>query len=173
MKLLWLFLLLAAPAAADCIPIEEAPNHVGEVTCVTGKVKQVKETESGTWFLNFCDDYRQCPFSVVVFAKDLRHVGEVRTLEGKAIEIHGRIQNYKGRPEIVLREARQLRGEAANIPPLPAAYDAGRKGTHSAGTFKPKKGDPPRQTQRRPRGIKPTPEAGSESGEDEHKDPKP
>lgn len=173
MKLLCLLLLLAAPAAADCLPIEEAPNKVGEVTCVTGLVKQVKETESGTWFLNFCDDYRQCPFSVVVFAKDLKHVGDVRTLEGKTIEIHGRIQNYQGRAEIILREARQLRGESASIPPLPAGYDASRKGTHSAGTFKKKKDDPARRTQRRPRGIKPLPEAGSESSEDEHKDPKP
>jgi DNA/RNA endonuclease YhcR with UshA esterase domain len=99
-------------------------------------VVKVKETQSGTWFLNFCENYRKCPFTVVVFRGNLRDVGDVRQLEGKRIEVHGRIQTYRGRTEIILRDHRQLRGEAAQIPPVPKDFDVQRKGRFSAGSIR-------------------------------------
>lgn len=130
-------LLLAGPvAAAKCIPIEEAPGKIGDETCVRGTVVRVNESQSGTWFLNYCPDYRKCPFTVVVFAKDLRDVGDVRMLLGKTIEVFGKIRLYNDRAEIILRNARQLYGEAARLPPPPKTYDASRHGRHRAGKFK-------------------------------------
>ncbi len=129
--------LLAGPIApADCIAIEEAPAKVGDETCVRGTVVQVNESKGGTWFLNYCDDYRKCPFTVVVFAKDLRDVGDVRMLQGKTIEVFGKIRLYNDRAEIILRNSRQLYGEAAKLPPPPKTYDASRHGRHRAGKFK-------------------------------------
>jgi hypothetical protein len=129
---------LAGPAAfAKCIPIEEAPKKVGDETCVRGTVIAVKESKSGgAWFLNYCADYTKCPFTVVIFAKDLRDVGDVRMLAGKSIEVFGKIRLYNDRAEIILRNARQLYGEAAKLPPPPKTYDASRKARHSAGKFK-------------------------------------
>jgi hypothetical protein len=120
----------------DCIPITEARQHIGKTRCVTGKVVKVTRIPSGTHFLNFCQDYRTCPFQVVVFRGDLKHVGDVRQLEGRIIQIHGDIKDYDGRPEIVLKHASQLKGEAARIPPLPKKYDVENKGRYSAGRFK-------------------------------------
>ena len=128
-------LLLAAMSAAECIPIQRAAQHIGDSECVAGRVFQVSEGPSGTTFLNFCADYRTCPFTVVVFARDLRHVGDVRQLAGKEIQIQGKIQAYDGRPEIVLREARQLRGPLRKLPPLPKDYDVQRRGRYSAGKW--------------------------------------
>lgn len=127
--------LCAAMASAACIPFGEAGKHVGETRCVTGKVVRVKQGTKGVHFINFCEDYRACPFSVVVFARDLKNVGDVRMLEGKIIEIHGSVKQYDGRAEIILRQARQLTGEAAQIPPLPKNYDVEKKGRYSAGKF--------------------------------------
>ena len=135
MKLLPI-LLFSASLAAKCLPMGEAPKHIGDTACVTGKVLTVSESPNGAWFLNFCDDYRQCPFTVVAFARDLRDVGDVRMLAGKEVEIHGKIREYQGRAEIILRERRQLRGESAQIPPLPKDYDVSRHGSYSAGKFK-------------------------------------
>src|SRR5512146_2509560 len=101
--------LLAATAAADCIPIEEAPRKIGETACVSGKVLRVGESRNGNFFLDFCENYRKCPFVVFVPARSLRDVGDVRQLEGKLIEIHGKIQSYGGRAEIVLKAIRQLK----------------------------------------------------------------
>jgi hypothetical protein len=86
-------------------------------------------------FLDFCEDYRVCPFTVVVFPGDLKQVGDIRQLQGKHIEIEGDVKGYDGRAEIVLRRASQLRGDARRIPPLPKEYDVERHGKYSAGTF--------------------------------------
>jgi hypothetical protein len=127
--------LLSSFAWSDCLSFEEARKHVGETKCVTGKVVRVKQGERGVHFLDFCDDFRLCPFTVVIFPRDLKSVGDVRQLTGRMIEIHGQVKEYDGRAEIVLEEYRQLGGAGARIPPLPKNYDVEKKGRYSAGTF--------------------------------------
>ncbi len=129
-------LLTSLSASAECVPYHEAGQYIGETRCVSGKVLRVESGEKGVTYLNFCEDYRTCPFSVVVFAGDLKHVGDVRQLEGRVIEIHGPVKDYDGRAEIILSEARQLKGEFAKIPPLPRNYDVEQKGHYSAGKFR-------------------------------------
>ena len=136
MKLLLATVLFAAAAHGACIPFDQAPDHIGEKTCVTGQVLKVKETRSGTFFLDFCEKYFTCPFTVVVFPSNLRDVGDVRLLQGKSLEIHGQVKHWGGRAEIILKDIRQLKGESANIPPMPKTYDAERRGSFSAGQFK-------------------------------------
>ena len=143
-----LLLLLCSPfARGDCLSFEQAGKHVGEINCVTGKVVRVKQGARGVHFLDFCDDFRLCPFTVVIFAGDLKNVGDVRQLQGKVIEVHGPVKEYDGRAEIILQEYRQLGGAGVRIPPLPKNYDVEKKGRYSAGTFsRPKAG---RQTSKK------------------------
>jgi hypothetical protein len=58
---------LCAPflCASDCIPVQEAGQHVGESKCVAGKVLRVKVGAKGVHFLDFCEDQMACPFTVV------------------------------------------------------------------------------------------------------------
>ncbi len=127
--------LLSACARADCIPFYQASEHVGETKCVAGKVMGVEQGIRGVHYLNFCEDRRVCPFVAVIFASDLKHIGDVRQLQGKSIEVHGDVKLYDGRAEIIVHEPRQLQGEMARIPPLPKNYDVEQKGHYSAGTF--------------------------------------
>ena len=138
MRRLFTALLLAPPlCSAGCLPIQEAPKHIGDTTCIKGKVIKVATSpRSATHFLNFCHDYRTCPFTVVVFARDLANVGDVRFLEGKDIQIYGKINEYQGAAEIILSSFKQLRGEAAKLPPLPKHYDVSTRGNYSSGKFK-------------------------------------
>lgn len=122
-------------AWSDCVAVAEARKHVGEVKCVTGIVVRVEQGARGVHFLDFCDDFRLCPFTVVVFPRDLKSVGDVRQLQGRMVEIHGQVKEYDGRTEIILEEYRQLSGPGASIPPLPKNYDVEKKGRYSAGTF--------------------------------------
>ena len=108
---------LPASAASSSIPITDAAKHVGATKCVTGKVLQVKQGNRSVHFFYFCENYRTCPFTVVVFSGDLKQVGDVRRLEGRQIEIDGEIKSYDGRAEIILSRSSQLRGDAAHIPP--------------------------------------------------------
>jgi hypothetical protein len=125
-----------AATASPCLPITDAGKHIGATKCVSGKVIRVKQGECGTHFFDFCEDYRTCPFTVVVFSRDLKQIGDVRRLEGRQIEIDGEIKSYDGRAEIILSRPGQLRGDAAHIPPLPKDYDVERHGKYSSGTFR-------------------------------------
>lgn len=136
--------------ASDCVPFAEARHHLGKTQCVTGTVVHVKEGNNGVTFLDFCENYETCPFTVVVFQGDLRRVGDVRQLTGRAVEIKGTVEEYDGRAEIVLRHSQQL-GDGASLltplpkdaalaPTLPKDYDVERQGHYSAGSPKrPKK----------------------------------
>jgi hypothetical protein len=134
-----LILLSIASRAAECIPIQEAGQHVGENKCVTGKVVRVKVGTNGVHFLDFCEDQEACLFTVVVFSHDLKDVGDVRRLAGRTIEIRGLVKTYDGRPEIILSRISQIEGGGAMIPPLPKNYDVENRGHYSAGRLHPSK----------------------------------
>jgi hypothetical protein len=135
-KLLLFAMVASSLASAECIPFTDAAKHIGTSKCVSGKVLKVTRLDSGTTFLNFCEDYRTCPFQVVIFRGDLRHVGDVRQLEGRTIEVQGDIKEYDRHPEIILSDSGQLRGAAARIPPMPKGFDVENKGHFSAGSAK-------------------------------------
>ena len=139
---LLLFIAQAAPAqsAPKCIFYTKAKKQIGETVCITGKVLKIGESKrSGTLFMNFCDDYRSCPFTVVVFAKDLEKVGDVKKLEGQTIEIHGKVQEYNGQAEIILNDPEQLRGPVVKAPAPPGKFDAADSGKNSPGSAIPPK----------------------------------
>ena len=90
----------------------------------------------GVHYLDFCDDFRMCPFSVVVFPYDLKNIGDVRELAGKVVEIRGEIKEYDDRAEIILESRKQLAGDSASIPPMPKNFDVEQRGNFSAGKFR-------------------------------------
>lgn len=133
--LIILSLLFPSVTVADCIPFTQAGEHIGENQCISGKVLRVKHGTRGVTYFDFCEDFRVCPFTVVIFPGHLKDIGDVRQLTDKVIEIHGPVKEYDGRAEIVLERFRQLGGAGARIPRLPKNYDVENKGHYSAGTF--------------------------------------
>ena len=93
---------------AGCIDFREAQAHTGQTGCITGRVLRAYTPRSGGTFLDFCPDYRKCPFSGVIFAADRSKFGDLTTLENRQVEIRGPIVSYKGRAEIILRDPEQL-----------------------------------------------------------------
>jgi hypothetical protein len=122
----------------------------------------VKAGSKGVHFLDFCEDQMACPFTVVVFASDLKDVGDVRRLAGRTIEIRGALKLYDGRPEIILRRISQIEGGAAMVPPLPKSYDVENRGHFSAGRLYPSK---------KPAKAKAKPNTTATYGEVEGEDP--
>jgi hypothetical protein len=127
--------LFSSLSFGECIPFTQARDHIGETQCITGTVLRVKSGGRGTTYFDFCQDFRVCPFTVVVFPGHLKDIGDVRALQNRQIEVHGELKAYDGRAEIVLSQLRQLGGSAAKIPKLPKNYDVEQKGHYSAGTF--------------------------------------
>jgi DNA/RNA endonuclease YhcR with UshA esterase domain len=157
-------LCAARASATDCVTFAEARQHIGKTQCIRGTVLHVQGGSNGVTFLDFCEDYETCPFTVVVFPGDLRKLGDVGQLTGRAVAIKGTVEEYNGRAEIILRHPQQL-GDGASLltpfpkdaalaPSLPGEYDVERRGHYSAGTFKhPKKTKTKHKKQSRPTGI--------------------
>jgi hypothetical protein len=107
------FRALEAPAPANplpCVDIRNAGPLVGTSGCVAGLVLRVYSARTGNTFLDFCEDYRACPFSSVIFADDKGKFGDLGSLQGKRVEIRGDVITYQGRAEIVIHDPQQVRG---------------------------------------------------------------
>ena len=150
MRQLLAILALSAACVAACIGIEQAPRRVGAITCVSGKVTRITQGPNGVQYVDFCAEHSQCPFSGVVFAPDLRDVGDIRSLPGKIVEIHGQIREYDGHAEIIVNDARQLRGKDLRLPPVPKAYDVEQRGHFRAGSIYHSKAKKPPKSKRQP-----------------------
>lgn len=96
-------------AEGGCLDFRSAGQHTGENTCVEGRVLRVFTSRSGNTFLDFCADYRNCPFTSVIFVSAHSEFGNLAALEGRNVEIRGEITSYKGRAEIIIRTPQQIR----------------------------------------------------------------
>ena len=93
----------------DCVDIQQAGSHANEQACVTGRVLRAYTSKSGNTFIDFCEDYRTCPFTSIVFASDRSKFGNLQSLQGRQVELRGKIQIYHDQPEIVLKDPSQIR----------------------------------------------------------------
>jgi DNA/RNA endonuclease YhcR with UshA esterase domain len=90
------------------ISAAEAANHYQETAIVTGKVAQVT-IRPKLVFVNLEQKYPQTPMSCVVFARATNQFGDLKRLEGKHVEVRGKIEDYQGKAQIVLTSTNQLK----------------------------------------------------------------
>ena len=86
----------------------EASGHIGETAWVTGKIVEVFTSATNTTFLDYCANYKTCPFTAVIFASDKSKFPNLLQYQGKEITIKGEIKTYQGRAEIILSDPRQI-----------------------------------------------------------------
>lgn len=98
----------AAPVSIGLIDYTEAINHVGDFASVRGKLIDSYISKTGTVFLDFCANYKTCPFSAVIFADDAKTFGDLSRYAGQTITLTGKIVSYEGRAEIVLSNPSQI-----------------------------------------------------------------
>jgi hypothetical protein len=88
-------------SAATCISWTEAAAHIGETTCVRGVVYSAyKDAQSGVFFIDF--DNTRTSFYAVLFKYTWDN------LQGKCVEVSGKIVPYRDRPEVVIESEGQL-----------------------------------------------------------------
>jgi hypothetical protein len=93
----------------SCIDFHDAGSHIGQEACVSGRVQRVFASRASNTFLDFCADYRDCPFTSVIFASDREKFGDLQTLRGRQVEIRGSVTLYNGRAEIIIHGPDQIR----------------------------------------------------------------
>jgi hypothetical protein len=99
----------AAGSASDCVDIQRAGSLIDKKGCVQGMILRVFTARSGNTFLDFCQDYRTCPFTSVIFASDKDKFGDLESLQGKRVEIRGDVISYQDHAEIIIHDPQQVR----------------------------------------------------------------
>lgn len=98
----------AEPATTKTYDYTEAPDHVGEYAAVRGTLVREHVSGSGTVFLDFCANYKSCPFSGVIFADDAQKFGDLSRYAGQTVTLTGAISSYRGHAEIKLSDPSQI-----------------------------------------------------------------
>ena len=94
------------------IPDTEAEKHIGQDVTVEGIVTAVATSRKGNTFINFGGVYPNQTFTGWIPAgTPLATDSSIPTLQGKNIKITGRIELYRGKPEIRVLSKSQITEE--------------------------------------------------------------
>jgi DNA/RNA endonuclease YhcR with UshA esterase domain len=102
---------IAALAFAQTAPTytpSEAAKHVGETATVTGKVDGFHQSGKGNIFLNMGGAYPNQAFTAFIPSGSAGQFSNPQQYEGKTVSVSGKIQLYKGKPEIVVTSPTQI-----------------------------------------------------------------
>jgi hypothetical protein len=91
----------AAPVAID---IKDAANHVDQVVVVSGQVFGYKAL-SGLTLVNLGAAYPDQPLTVVLKGEA---IDVAAGLDGKTIKVTGKVEMYKGKPEIIINDKNKI-----------------------------------------------------------------
>ena len=103
----------SSPASAQGLPeprtpAGEATNHIGKAVVIKGTVAQVTKRDT-IIYLNFEKKFPDQVFTAVIRQGDFAEFADVEKVEGKKVEVDGKVELFKGRPQIVLTKRNQLR----------------------------------------------------------------
>jgi len=98
----------------------EASKHIGDTVLVIDKVYGSKVFENGTTLLNMGGDFPNHLLTLMIRADDKSKFTYQldKQLQGKYILVTGKIVDYKGKPEIVITDPKQIEELRANDPRL-------------------------------------------------------
>jgi hypothetical protein len=107
-----LFLTLAASllGRAQSIAAADAKNHIGEHAKVCGKVASehtASNSRGQPTFINLDSAYPKQVFTLLIWGEDRASIGELPK-DGSRVCVTGRVQEYRGVPEIVVKAKDQL-----------------------------------------------------------------
>jgi hypothetical protein len=110
------FLFANIVFAADTISPEDAINHIGQQATVCGNVSSThfsSRSKGQPTFINLNRPYPNQIFTVLIWGSDRSKFpgAPENYYSNKRICVSGKIQQYKGAPEIVVKSANQISEE--------------------------------------------------------------
>jgi hypothetical protein len=104
------FLAVVHAQTTTFIPANEAAAYVGEYATIEGFVAKVFTSKSENTFLNIGAAYPNQTFTGwIPPASPVNKSPLLSGIEGKQVKVTGRIETYKGKPEIRLNAASHLK----------------------------------------------------------------
>ena len=97
------------PITLETIEVCNARNYIGKEIIVQGKIVQVS-TSKGTTFLNFGSTYpNHCFYGVIFSSSSYKFPENIKGyFEGKIVKMRGVIEEYQGKPQIILENSEQI-----------------------------------------------------------------
>lgn len=107
-----LFLLLyigltALSYSQDTVLSRDAKNFIGETKIVRGIVASIFVSNRGTVLINFDEAHPNATF-IAVIKPGNNGVSYADVKKGSIMTITGKIEDYKGKPEIILNDQSQI-----------------------------------------------------------------
>ena len=90
---------------------EEAAKHVGETATMTDKVDGFHQSGKGNIFLNMGGKYPNQAFTAFIPSGSAAQFPNAQQYDGKTLAVTGKIQLYKGKPEIIVNSPSQISGQ--------------------------------------------------------------
>jgi len=87
---------------------DSAKYYLGSTITICGKVTGTHVGKTGVMKLNFGGKYPDNTFTAVVFADDASKFKGADYYDGNSICVTGKIENYHGKPEVILKTADQI-----------------------------------------------------------------
>lgn len=106
-SLLFLLTISALSYSQDTISTKEAANFIGETKIVRGIVASIFVSNKGTVLINFDEPYPNATF-VAVIKPGNNGVSYADVKKGSIMTITGKIEDFKGKPEIILNDQSQI-----------------------------------------------------------------
>jgi hypothetical protein len=91
------------------IKSDSVKAYVGKEVTIKGVVTEVMVMKSGLAYLNIDGKYPDNKFTALVFKRDAEPFGDLKVWEKKKVEITGKIDDYKGKPQMVLSKPDQIK----------------------------------------------------------------
>jgi DNA/RNA endonuclease YhcR with UshA esterase domain len=89
----------------------DAKTHVGQTVTVEGAVSDVNTVRTGVTFIDLGGKFPDNAFTAVILSDDAGKFPNVAALNGKTVEITGKVVLYKGKPQVVLNDAAQIKAK--------------------------------------------------------------
>lgn len=106
LSFLFLFLISAISFSQDTVSSKDAKNFIGQTKIITGKVASVFVAKSGTVLINFDEKHPNATFVAVI--KPENPVAYDNIKEGSILTVSGTIEDFKGKPEIIIKDVSQI-----------------------------------------------------------------
>lgn len=99
---------IPSPTEDYTVHFSKASDHIGEKFWVWGPVDHVFVSGNNNYFINFCPDFRKCPFSSVIFSENAFKFDDVESWAGSVVYIYGGITTYEGRSQVIIESQEQV-----------------------------------------------------------------
>lgn len=93
---------------SNTIHVCNTQKYYGQEIIVQGKVSGVFKSDTNTVFINFEKPYPNQCFTAVIFSSLLTNFPNYEAYNGKTLKITGKIEEYNGKPEIILKHKEQV-----------------------------------------------------------------